>query len=318
MEDLSSFWRSIGLEEVTINLLFKSWAPSSLAQYNCALRKWGNYCRSKDFDPLVISESKVANFLASLAAELSFSSINVIRAALSVLSRHLGNPASDFPLVSRLMKGIFRQNPSVPKYAQIWKVSDVLNFLLKLGDNEHLSLKNLSFKTVMLCALASPRRVSELAALTLATVVKKPDHWHFPIPGMTKNRRIGGQAHSADIFFFPENPLLCPIKSLEEYIVRTALFRGEEQKLFVSFRAPHKAVNSTSIARWIKSCLTAAGITGYGAHSTRAAATSTASASGISSDLIMRAACWSEKGSTFEKFYKKSSTSSHFQRSVLE
>ena len=67
---------------------------------------------------------------------------------------------------------------------------------------------------------------------------------------------------------------------------------------------------SSTIARWIKTCLQEAGIdvTIFQAHSTWAASSTKAALSGLTVEEIMSAADWSSKG-TFQKFYYKPSHS---------
>ena len=48
--------------------------------------------------------------------------------------------------------------------------------------------------------------------------------------------------------------------SKPEYLKRTQGSRGDEDKLFISFQKPHKAVSRDTISRWVKQVLEAAGI----------------------------------------------------------
>ena len=64
-------------------------------------------------------------------------------------------------------------------------------------------------------------------------------------------------------FFFPkfsENQKLCPVFFLDLYIKRTASLRGESSQLFISFIRPHHPVTSSTIARWLKETIGAAGM----------------------------------------------------------
>ena len=82
--------------------------------------------------------------------------------------------------------------------------------------------------------------------------------------------------------------------SLKVYEERTALFRDsyEENQVFRSVIGKHGPVTSSTIARWIKTCLQKAGIdtTKFKAHSTRVAAATKAALSGLTVDEIMKAA----------------------------
>ena len=64
----------------------------------------------------------------------------------------------------------------------------------------------------------------------------------------------------------------------------------EPNLLFLALNKPHKPVTSASIARWIKELLTEAGVDTdkFSAHSTRAAASSSAKAAGLSPAEIMK------------------------------
>ena len=92
----------------------------------------------------------------------------------------------------------------------------------------------------------------------------------------------------------------------KEYVNRTRLTRGNYTQLLLSYCKPFKPVCTDTIARWLKKVLEDAGInvTKYGAHSTRAAATSAAKVANVSVKTIMDAAGWANAG-TFSKFYDK-------------
>lgn len=313
-----SHWSELGISEVGVRMIFNSWAKSSIVQYNCALRKWKSYNDKISADPMIINEVKILNFLAELSGNLSHASLIVCRAAISMYAKMTGIQLGNMILVERFMKGVFRVNPSKPRYECIWSVSDVLNHLLSYGPNNAMSIKRLTLKCAMLCALVSPKRVSELAKLNIDSLSIRNDSFLFVIDGMTKNRKIGGKAHTALFNRFPHNQLLCPVATISDYLSATCLCRADERTLFISFNRPYKAISSTTIARWIREVLTEAGIEGYGAHSTRAASTSHASSKGVSSSQILAAACWSSTGSTFEKFYKKDlGNNNAYQNAIL-
>ena len=78
---------------------------------------------------------------------------------------------------------------------------------------------------------------------------------------------------------------------------------------------PHKPVTSATIARWVKTVLSLAGIDGvFTAHSTRGASASARAEVALSD--IMEAADWSRE-STFKKFYHRPTQKSAFTMGVL-
>ncbi len=90
---------------------------------------------------------------------LSYSAINTARSSLSsILPTENGITFGDHPLVCRTMKGIFELRPALPKYSQIWDVSEVLEYLKSLVIPTALSLKQLTLKlTMLLCLLTGQR-----------------------------------------------------------------------------------------------------------------------------------------------------------------
>ena len=264
------------------------------------------------------SISSLCNFLAHLASDgRSYASVASHRAAITTFFEQLGSKdLGSEPRLARFMKGLFRQNPPKPRYAETWDVDTVLRFIVSLGNNKNLSLKELTLKLAFLLAICSPKRVSELAALSLNHLQRSAERWTFFLDYRNKNR-ISGSAHAAKFETFSENPLLCPVRCLSDYLKATESVRGTNDKLLLSFTT-HKSVQGATVARWIKQMLENAGIDSkFKAHSTRSASTSKAYKAGASIVEIMEAACWSEKGSTFFKFYNRELPETSYQSHVL-
>lgn len=125
------------------------------------------------------------------------------------------------------------------------------------GRTESLSLKHL---TAFLLALTRPSRSADLSQLDMARRKPKPDGVVFLPRALAKQSRQGKPI--AEFFFpsFPNNKNLCPVNTLDQYTLRTKSLRGDETRLFVATIKPHKAVTSSSIARWMKSLLEASGV----------------------------------------------------------
>jgi integrase len=112
---------------------------------------------------------------------------------------------------------------------------------------------------------------------------------------------------------------LCIVKTLCEYLDRTKLLR-QDKKLFISTMKPHKGVSRDTISRWIRDTMKLSGIDAskFCPHSTRAAATTAAHKAGVTIDIIMEKAGWSN-ASTFHRFYNKPlQQSAQFTESILK
>ena len=155
-----------------------------------------------------------------------------------------------------------------------------------------------------------------------ADLVKLDLHgYHYSPEGACSLAKQSRPGRKLAQFFFPrfqENARLCLVTSLQLYIERTAPLRGDSSQLFASYIKPHKPVTSSSIARWLKETISAAGIDTsiFKAHSVRGASASRAAESGISTAEILAAANWSSD-STFRRFYYKPVHNTAFGKAVL-
>ena len=163
-------------------------------------------------------------------------------------------------------------------------------------------MKQLSWKTAMLMALTRPSRSADLSQLGLCGKQYKPEGVAFLPSSLAKQSRQGKPI--TEFFFpsFPHDPGLCPVVTLRAYEERTAPIRGTESKLFLALIKPYKAVTSSTIARWLKLLLKAAGIdtSVFNAHSVQGASSSAAANLGITTNEILKAADWSSE-SVFQK-----------------
>ena len=320
MAYLRERYRGQHLSEEATDLMLKWWRTKTNKSYDSLFTKWERWCFERGSDPISGPVTEVANFLAYLYKEgYQFSSINSYRSAISsVHDRIDGVTVGQHPLVTRLVKGVFHSRPPLPRYSHTWDVQTVLDFLRSLGNNWKLSLKHLSWKVTMLLALSRPSRSADLALLDLSRGVYKPDGVCFYPSALSKQSRQSSQIVN---FFFPsltDDPQLCPVATLKAYEERTQLLRGKETKLLVAIIKPHKAISSSTVARWLKSLLEASGIdiSIFSAHSVWGASSSAAASTGISTAEILKAANWKSE-SVFQRFYYRSTDNPSYGRAVL-
>ena len=217
------------------------------------------------------------------------------------------------------MKGIFNLKPPQPRYTQIWNVSTVLDYIRSLPDDCDLSLKELTLKLCMLILLTSAQRIQTLCLLSLADLNIQADNASFVVRELLKQSRPGHCGVQIILKKYPFDHRICVLKTLKDYISRTSPLRGDEERLFISYKRPHTAISTDTIARWAKEMLSLSGVdvTCYKAHSTRAASTSAAEAQNVPIRDIMAMAGWSAE-KTFRTYYKKPIEEEHdFQTAVL-
>lgn len=307
LEIIRRYFRREGFSESLVELLLAGNRTNTHSTYESAWRNWSDWCFSRNENPLSVPLVSILEFLSGLHRDgKSYSSVNIHRSMLSkTLPTVDGHPIGIHPLVKSLLNGCYNLNPPKPRYNYAWDPSVVINYMSKLGNNAFIPLPSLTKKTAVLLALASLLRVSELAAIDYQSVIFSEDDVKFTLLRIRKSQR-GGPLQSVII---PKllDANCCPVQALKAYVDRTSTIRESNIKqLFVSTIAPHAGVTANTMSKWIRSALNVSGVDTsiFKAHSTRGAAASKASASGISTDEILKAGHWKSE-STFGRFYKR-------------
>ena len=191
----------------------------------------------------------------------SYRSLNVYRSAISSTSPQIdGVSVGQHPLIVKLVKGAFHLRPPNPKYGATWPVHKVVLFLKKLGPSAKLTLKWLSWKLAILIALALACRCSELQMIEVSGIFFDEQGVKIILQGLTKTSYASKPSKQFTIELLKEEPLVCPVITLKQYLSKTRRLRDtpqKEKKLFISYVKPHKPVTTPTIDRWIMSVLTA-------------------------------------------------------------
>lgn len=299
--------RERGLSEDTISLIMSSWRKSTRSQYNTYINKWIKFCHDSHRDVCSPSVEGLLEFLNLLYTKgLRYSAINTARSAMSSFASVMVNESlGTNPLVIRLLRGVARNRPSLPRYQSIWDVGQVLTYFKKQLFVQYLPLYELTLRTVMLVALVSAQRCQSLHMLSLNNMTITNTQYCFTITGDYKQAKTGSDTLKIVLPAYPDDIRLCVFTTLNEYVTRTADLRHDDQ-LFISTVKPYRAVSRDTIARWIKSILTRAGVDTsiFKPHSTRSASVSTALRNGADLQTILNAAGWSNE-TTFANYYNK-------------
>lgn len=239
-----------GIPEYTTSILLASWRKSTQKQYLCHQRKWMRFCNSRQIDPFHPSIIQVLEFLTSLfQAGMSYSSINAARSALSaLLSCKQRTTIGTHPLVTRFLKGTFELRPPTPKYSHIWDASIVLNHLQMEYPLNGLSLKQTSQKLVMLIALTTAQRLQTLHLLDTKHLHISKDKAVFLINNHIKQSRPGSKPMQIELQPYQPDARLDVFYLLKQYLQQTVTLRGNETRLFISYKPPHKHVSKDTLA----------------------------------------------------------------------
>ncbi|KOB68161.1 hypothetical protein OBRU01_18711 [Operophtera brumata] len=106
-----------GVPPTALNLMIGSLSYKTLQQYGVCYMLWWKFCHDNDYNVFDTSVSHVVSFLTELfESGASYGTLNSHRSALSLF---LGNNLGSDDCIKRLMKGIFRIRPSLPKYSNL-------------------------------------------------------------------------------------------------------------------------------------------------------------------------------------------------------
>ncbi|KAE8618780.1 hypothetical protein XENTR_v10009500 [Xenopus tropicalis] len=316
----SDIWKQKGFHPSVITTLLAARRPSTNRAYYRVWRTFLSWCSSNNLNWNTCTSPHILHFLQNgFDMNLSITSLKVQTSALAALFH---KQWALMPEVRLFFQALQRIKPPIRDPTPSWDLNLVLAYLQHkpFEPLESANLKDLTLKTVFLIAIASARRVSELAALSskfpwlkfhqdkavLRTnpsfIPKMATTFHLNqeivIPVLKNNEDT--TANSLD-----------PVRALKEYILRTKSIR-QSDSLFLLFGGPKAGLPASkrSIARWLVLLISEA----YNkagrptpmtirAHATRKVSTSWALHHEASLETICQAATWSSPH-TFTKFYK--------------
>ena len=188
------------------------------------------------------------------------------RSALSsVINQQQNVSFGNIPIVKRYMKGIFENNPTLPKFQFTWNVSLLFNYFRNMQDIHALDIQKLTQKLVMLMTLISGEqrtihsiRVSDIKILDNKVVI--------PIMSLIKQTKPTKDMAPLCFQIYNKEPKLCVVTHLTEYLKRTKSYRDTD-KLFLTYIKAYRAASKDTISRWCKSIIKESGITTHSYNS---------------------------------------------------
>jgi site-specific recombinase XerD len=298
MAPLRNPLEAAGFDEEETDTLILSRRVSSTTGYARIFERYSAYCADRGLNN--VTDVTLCKYLHWLMKQGY--AYNTIRSAAIACSSFLpllpsGVTVGSSPLVHQMLTGIKNQLPPKLPQRRTWDVSSVL---AHLRANTPSTLLQLSRDTAVILALATGWRPrSDLERISFDHV--EDDHTN----GIRLLAVRPKESEFKEIFVrpTPEVDGPCPVDYLRRYIAATENLRKAGSNLFLATTHPHQSASGDTIAGWIVDRLAAAGIHDR-AHSTRAAATSTAASRGVGLDQILAAANWAS-ATTFNRFYRR-------------
>lgn len=282
----------------------ESISEATRKQYSRFWKEWNNFCKRKDYNVFTPEIRQTVNWLTEKYHNgASYTTINTARSALSLLC---GDRIGKDPTIARLMKGIFNKRPSKPKYEKIYDLDPVLSKLEEAYPLDKLTLSELTEKLVVLLALVTAHRKQTLHAIRVSNIIQTKEGYEIKIDSKIKTTRPGAFQPLLMLPRFESKPQLCVVRTLEKYLTITKELRADCEALFITTKKPFRKASRDTISRWLRSFLTKCGIgEEFTPHSLRHAATSAASRKGVDIKIIKSLAGWTDKSTTFDRFYNR-------------
>ena len=123
-----------------------------------------------------------------------------------------------------------------------WSMDEVLTTIRSWGSNHTMTIKELTCKLAMLCALSAGSRCAELSNLDTRYLIRRPNGMYFKLMKHKKNR--SNTVHPGEVVFATIlDKTICPCYCIEAYLEKTHDWRDTpEDPLFRGTIAPHKGV----------------------------------------------------------------------------
>ena len=199
-------------------------SESTIRQYDSAFRKLSTFIHKEQLSKMSINAA--LSFFRSLhQSGLASATIATIKSALvKIFAYGFGINLNDL-CFSSIYKACAKQRPSIRPNMLSWSLNKVLRLASGIH-NENCSYQLLLRKTLFLTALASGARVSELAALSRekgfikflpSGEVSLAPHPKF----LAKNEDPANRWKPWRIVPLPQDPSLCPVKSLKAFLEKT-------------------------------------------------------------------------------------------------
>ena len=121
----------LNLSSNVLDLVMNSWSKGTQKQYSSHNNRWFDCFTRHNIDPFDSNVNQGAEYLAEYFHEsVNYSMVNTARSDLSsIFSAKYSTPFGKQPLTIRLLRGMFNQIPSLPRYTVTCDEAKVLQYI---------------------------------------------------------------------------------------------------------------------------------------------------------------------------------------------
>lgn len=130
-----------------------------------------------------------------------YGTLNSDKAAIALITQQ---DLSNKKLITRFMRGIFKNRPTRAKYTTTWNVDYVLQYIESVPETSDLKIKEFSQKTVTLMILVTAQRLQAMALIIIDNIKISASAINIKIPELIKTLKPGGFQPDLTLPFFAE------------------------------------------------------------------------------------------------------------------
>ena len=221
-------------------------------------------------------------------------------------------------VIKKFVCGIIKSSTLAPRQRSRAMPTNVFRDFFRGWDNKSLTLKELRLKSITLLALVAMLRPSDIApnANLFECNSREQNKFIFSCRQLKFNDdgslsiTIHGNKNDVKRTGFvidiqpAEDERLCPVKTLELYIQRTASFRGQEGPVFLTLNKPYNPLSAKAVSNILNESISLVGLSRnlYSAKSFRPTGATKAVSEGINPNIVQKTGRWKTTSVFFEHY----------------
>ena len=218
------------------------------------------------------------------------------------------------------MHGDFDKKLPQPRYSVTWDVQVIVDYIKSnWAVSKEITMKNISYRLVILLALTSASRASTLQGLDVRFMTAHLDHVKFAFSKICKVWKKGQRRLSVLHYDYKKDETLHFTSTIKVYLARTKTWRQEnnETQYVLSHIKPSKGLSSSTVTRLINEVISLAGFNTkiFKGHLSKSASSISANLVGVSVTDILNMGSWSNV-CTWQKSYPVVSPVTTFETSL--
>jgi site-specific recombinase XerD len=259
------------LQDETINNLRISKSFNTLRAYKSDFRDFSLFCIKHGLKSMPSIPKTVSLYLTSLSkSEAKMSTLRRRLVSIGVVHKLKGHYLdTKHPIIIENLLGIKRAKGSIQKGKKPLLINHLKKIIEAINNNTYPDIKKIRDKSLILIGFSGGFRRSEITSLDYEDI-------EFVEEGLKVLVRRSktdqfGEGHLKGIPYFT-NSLLCPVKSLKEWINISKIYSGPiYRKFYKGFGLSNQRLSDQSVALLIKNYLKLAGMDSksYSGHSLR-------------------------------------------------